>query len=121
MRSRFVKPEVVRLQLSDGDWVEVKRRITAGEMRAIVRTALAESSTVIVAREMAEWMSRAAVVEIGTTKVTIIDPELVKQWQDTLSRPSSAASRGMDIDRAQVLIYLIGWSLKDEQGNTVPI
>ena len=31
--SRFVRPETVKLDLSDGDWLIVKRRLTAGEER----------------------------------------------------------------------------------------
>jgi|SRR5262245_44877555 len=34
-RNRFVKPQLVRLPLSDGDWVDVKRQLNAGETRAI--------------------------------------------------------------------------------------
>jgi hypothetical protein len=33
-RVRFVTPEIVRLPLSDGDWIEVKKRLTVGEARA---------------------------------------------------------------------------------------
>ena len=37
--SRFVRPETVRLELSEGDWLLVKRRLTAGESRrAFTRT-----------------------------------------------------------------------------------
>lgn len=32
-RNRFVVPNVVRLPLSDGDWIEVKERLTVGEAR----------------------------------------------------------------------------------------
>ena len=32
-RCRVVKPEVVRLPLSDGDWIEVKKQLTFGEAR----------------------------------------------------------------------------------------
>jgi len=32
-RLRFVTPEVVRLPLSEGDWIEVKKRLTVGEAR----------------------------------------------------------------------------------------
>src|SRR5580765_3603105 len=31
--SRFVRPETVKLDLSAGDWLLVKRRLTAGEQR----------------------------------------------------------------------------------------
>jgi hypothetical protein len=30
-RNPFVKPEVVRLDLAEGDWVDVKKHLTAGE------------------------------------------------------------------------------------------
>jgi hypothetical protein len=33
--SRFVKPEIVRIPLSGGDWIEIKRRLTAGETKRV--------------------------------------------------------------------------------------
>lgn len=38
-RYRFVRPDVDRLTLSDGDWIEVKRRLTVGERRGILSRA----------------------------------------------------------------------------------
>jgi len=35
MRSRFVRPDTRRLELTDGDWITVKARLTAGEKRAM--------------------------------------------------------------------------------------
>src|SRR5262245_14717959 len=32
--SRFVRPETVRLDLTNGDWILVKKRLTTGETRA---------------------------------------------------------------------------------------
>jgi hypothetical protein len=32
-RCRFVQPDVVRLPLSDGDFIDVKRELSAGEQR----------------------------------------------------------------------------------------
>jgi hypothetical protein len=32
-RNPFVKPDTVRLELTGGDWLEVKKRLTAGEYR----------------------------------------------------------------------------------------
>ena len=43
MRNRFVLPEVVRLDLSDGDWIEVKKRLTNGERRRLNTAALSKS------------------------------------------------------------------------------
>lgn len=34
-RNRFVKPKTVRIDLSDGDWIEIKRELNAGEHREI--------------------------------------------------------------------------------------
>src|SRR5262245_17205698 len=34
-RNRFVTPEIVRLPLSDGDWIEVKKRLSVGEARYV--------------------------------------------------------------------------------------
>jgi hypothetical protein len=34
-RTRFVQPDVVRLSLSDGDWIDVKRELNAGESRRV--------------------------------------------------------------------------------------
>lgn len=35
--SRFVRPETRRIPISEGDWIEVKKRLTAGETRAIYK------------------------------------------------------------------------------------
>ncbi len=34
-RCRFVQPDVVRLALSDGDWIDVKKELNAGESRKV--------------------------------------------------------------------------------------
>ena len=38
-RNRFVNPDVTKLDLSDGDWIEVKRRLNVGERRSITSRA----------------------------------------------------------------------------------
>lgn len=42
-RNRFVTPDTVRLPLSDGDFIEVKRRLTNGERRRLNTAALGKS------------------------------------------------------------------------------
>lgn len=37
-RSRVVKPEIVRLALSDGDWIDVKRELNAGEYQGFIES-----------------------------------------------------------------------------------
>ena len=39
-RSRFVIPNTVRLELSEGDWIEVKERLTYGEQQALAGASL---------------------------------------------------------------------------------
>lgn len=41
-RNRFVKPGVVRVPLSDDDWIDLKRELTVGEARQILFSTLEE-------------------------------------------------------------------------------
>lgn len=41
-RCRFVQPETTRLTLSDGDWIEVKKKLTVGEQRAAFQQIVGE-------------------------------------------------------------------------------
>lgn len=34
-KNRFVTPETERLPLSDGEWIDIKKRLTAGESRQV--------------------------------------------------------------------------------------
>lgn len=38
-KSRFQTADIVRLELSDGDWIEVRRRLSAGEERRMYSSA----------------------------------------------------------------------------------
>lgn len=44
MRSRFVQPESRKLDISDGDWLIVRKRLTTGERRDAYRRAYVENS-----------------------------------------------------------------------------
>jgi hypothetical protein len=80
-RCRFVQPESLRLELSEGDWIEIKRRLSIGEKKR------AESSVV---REF-----------MGNGRMT----------------PNYDAMGG----KAQVMAYLLDWSLRDSQDKPVAI
>lgn len=41
-RVRFVQPEIVRLELSDGDWIDVAKQLTVGEERAAFQAIVGE-------------------------------------------------------------------------------
>lgn len=81
MACRFVRPDVVRVSLSQGDWIELKRELAIGEAK------------------------RAAAAVNGEYNPT------------TGFRRINIEQAG----RAQVLAYLVGWSLRDEQDRPVLI
>lgn len=66
-RMRFVMPETVRLELSDGDWIEVKRRLSYGDLQSIAslsRMDLTQASQHTVAAYLLDW---SLVDESGVT------------------------------------------------------
>lgn len=44
-RSRFVEPDTTRLELTDGDWLEVKSRLDFGERNALATAGLKQAGT----------------------------------------------------------------------------
>lgn len=43
-RSRFVKPNVVRVDLTEGDWLDLKQELTVGEARGVLFGTLIEQA-----------------------------------------------------------------------------
>ena len=39
-RNRFVKPKVIRVEISDGDWIEIKNELTVGERKQMTAAGL---------------------------------------------------------------------------------
>ena len=44
-RTRFVQPQVVRIQLSDNDWIDVKKQLSVGEEREAFQQVVGEINT----------------------------------------------------------------------------
>lgn len=91
MRSRFVKPFTDRLPLSDGDWLEVKRELTAGEQRRVFSNVV----KTMVSGEKTELNPE----HVGKTKIL----EYVVAWSfvDDKGDPvpfSSSALDGLDLE-----------------------
>lgn len=102
-RCRFVQPEVQRLHLADGDWIEVKRRLSVGEERAAFQAivgeinpasgwrrpnvemlGIAEMSAYIV-----EWSFRDAQdrpVPVSTAAIKQLDSETFKEIERLLEQ-----------------------------------
>lgn len=90
-RNWFVKPEVVRLELSDGEWIEIKKRLTAGEQRQVTTAGMKSMNTA--------GMDRESRNDAENTNVNInID------W---------TAMMGM----ARAVMYLTDWSLRDVESD----
>lgn len=85
-RNRFVAPLVVRLPLSDGDWIDVKKELNAGEQRRIF-TGLVKSMT---AGEKAELNPE----HVGKTKIL----EYVVDWSfmDAEGQPVPFSASALD-------------------------
>jgi hypothetical protein len=60
-RSRFVQPDIVRLPLSDNDWIDIKKELNTGEQRRVF------SDFVKTARTGEEWTVDPE--KVGMTKV----------------------------------------------------
>jgi len=92
MRSRFVRPETRRLELTDGDWITVRARLTAGEQQALearqyqydgdgkLRVDLTQVRFAIVAAYLVDWSFpefsiRGVPLETVDTAVRNLDPD----------------------------------------------
>lgn len=93
MGNRFVRPDTTRLAISQGDWLIVKRRLSAGEQRQIFTRLI---------KTAGGSMSRPT---DGSS------PEVLA---DIRVEPSQ-------VGLSQVLAYLLDWSLTDAEGNPVVI
>jgi hypothetical protein len=79
MRSRVVIPETKRLELTDGDWIVVRKRLTHGETQEAFKR---------------RYLS-------GVDGKLHVDP--------------------VQIGHAQILAYLVDWSLTDPDGTVIAI
>lgn len=85
-RNRFISPEIVRLPLSDGDWIDVKKELNAGEARRVF-TKLVKTMH---AGEKAELNPE----DVGKTKLV----EYLIGWSfiDQDGRPSAYSPEALD-------------------------
>lgn len=105
-RCRFVAPESVRLELSEGDWIEVKARLTYGEQQRVTNAALGKVSGKLssgitdevtldlahyAVERMLVWLvdwsfidPRGKVAPINRDTITALDPETVSEIERAL-------------------------------------
>lgn len=109
-RCRFVDPEVVRLPLSDGDWIEVKKTLNVGEERAAFQLiagevkdgwrrvnyemlGIAEVLAYIVDWSLVDKQGKVAKVTLSA--IQQLDPATFKEIEDALKKHEAA----MDAER----------------------
>jgi hypothetical protein len=71
-RSRFVKPEVVRLPLSEGDWLDVRKRLTVGEERAAFQQIVSDVGT-----EGGRWKPNFEMIGVAQVAAYVVGWSLV--------------------------------------------
>lgn len=94
---RFVSPNTVRLDLSDGDWIEVKERLTYKEQQQLSGAMLRSIKTVEGDQEMGVDFARYAILRLKTWL-------LEWSFRDEHDKPvplSPAAIENLDPDTAQ--------------------
>lgn len=94
--SRFVTEATKRLPLSEGDWIEVKERITHGEQKRIASAAI-------------------AITGLGGA---------LAGGAKTDAEALASANLTMDIERAEQVrleVYLVEWSFKDDNDKAVRV
>jgi len=99
-RCRFVQGDVVRLALSGGEWIDVKKELNAGESRRIFASLVKEMH--------AGQPTKLDPERVGLTKVV----EYVIGWslQGTDGRPepvSESAIDGLDLDTYQEIVAAV--------------
>lgn len=104
---RFVQPETVRLDLSDGDWIEVKKQLTWGEQQEFANCGL--SPTVkgpqelqvdwaqVARRRLLIWLvdwslvgPNGKLMPVTANSVNALDPETGDEIVEALDRHITA-------------------------------
>jgi hypothetical protein len=90
-KNRFVQPEVVRLELSEGDWIDVKKRLTVGEERKAFQSVVGEVNP--------EGWRRPNVEMVGVSEmVAYIVRWSLRDAQDIPVPVSADTIKGLEID-----------------------
>ena len=94
-RNRFVRPETVRLELSDGDWIDAKKALTYGESKRLESVMMPKSIKAGQLEKLANGKGKAEdfEIELDFTKLSV----------------------------DQMLTWLVDWSFTNEAGKREPI
>lgn len=92
MAFTFVDPSTVKLDLGDGDWVEVKRELTAGELKAMRTAGFTHMSGTPDSERVGGDAEKNVTIGIDWRRLGI----------------------------SRLVAYVVDWNAKDAQGRPVP-
>ena len=90
----FVQPSTVKIDLGDGDWLQVKRELSAGELKAMRTASFTYMQGAPTTDDAAQAGKADDEVKLGV------------DWRK--------------LAVAKILAYVIDWNAKDAQGRPVP-
>lgn len=97
-RNRFVVPGTVRLDISDGDWIEVRERLDFGETQALTAAMLSQTGT------LTGGEAPTVTLDMAGYKVERMAVYVVEwSFRDANDRPvevSRATIKSLDVDTA---------------------
>jgi hypothetical protein len=115
-KSRFVQPEIVRLELSDGEWLEVKKRLTVGEERRIfgsmVQSVKQDGTSYMPNMDMigkaellayiVEWSFKDAQdkpVKFSSDALDALTPEAYKEIEAAVDKHKAAVEEALGLEK----------------------
>lgn len=80
MKTRMRRPETVRLEISNGDWLLVKKHLTAGEHRKMLDGMLREDTQKVAAMkigtsQVCAYLLDWSLIDLNDKKIAIMDDE----------------------------------------------
>lgn len=112
-RCRYVNPDTTRYDLSDGDWIDLKRQLTAGERWAINAAGVTEEEgpggAVVQKCDLAQryvairlgWIANWSFVDGDGNQTAVTGPALEALDLDTIAEIDQAIIRHTETQRAR--------------------
>ena len=107
-RCRYVQPDTVRYDLTDGDWIDLRKQLTAGERWAIDSAGLTEGEDGATTRDLAQrsvairlgWIVNWSFIDPGGNQTKPTAETLTALDLETIAEIDQAIIRHVDLMRA---------------------
>ena len=73
--SKFVRPESIRVPLQSGDWLQLKKRLTAGETRRLIAASIPPGKTLLTMTDTEPLKAGVALVVAYLVDWSLVDPD----------------------------------------------